>query len=79
MDVFTMVVALVAISTVAGLVTRWLKFAERTQAQQGPANEQLRQEVAALRERVATLEQIVTDPGFELKRQIAALETRRAA
>lgn len=82
MDVFTMVVAIVAISTVAGLVSRWLKVAERAQAQsrEGSANEQqLRQEVAALRERVATLEQIVTDPGFELKRQIAALETRRAA
>lgn len=79
MDVFTMVVAIVAISTVAGLVSRWLKVAERMQAQQGPAHAQLQQEVAALRERVATLEQIVTDPGFELKRQIAALETRKAA
>jgi len=56
-----------------------LNVAERMQSQQGPANDQLRQEVAALRERVATLEQIVTDPGFELKRQIQALETRRAA
>ncbi len=79
MDVFTMVVAIVAISTVAGLVSRWLKVAEKSRMQQGPANDQLRHEVAALRERVATLEQIVTDPGFELKRQIAALETRRAA
>lgn len=82
MDVFTMVVAIVAISTVAGLVSRWLKVAERMQShsQLGSANEQqLRQEIAALRERVVTLEQIVTDPGFELKRQIQALETRRAA
>ena len=82
MDVFTMVVAIVAISTVAGLVSRWLKVSERMQAhsREGSANEQqLRQEVAALRERVATLEQIVTDPAFELKRQISALETRRAA
>ena len=82
MDVFTMVVAIVAISTVAGLVSRWLKVSERMQSQSqlGSANEQqLRQEIAALRERVATLEQIVTDPGFGLKRQIQALETRRAA
>ncbi len=82
MDVFTMVVAIVAISTVAGLVSRWLKFSERRMAQAPLASageEQLQREVAALRERVATLEQIVTDPGFELKRQIAALETRRAA
>ena len=82
MDVFTMVVAIVAISTVAGLVSRWLKVAERMQSQSqvGSANEQqLRQEIAGLCERVATLEQIVTDPGFELKRQIQALETRRAA
>ncbi|MBK8066163.1 MAG: hypothetical protein IPK27_00605 [Rhodanobacteraceae bacterium] len=62
----------------AGLVSRWLKFNERRQAQP-PADDLLRREVASLRERVATLEQIVTDPAFELKRQFAALETRKAA
>lgn len=78
MGVFEMVVAIVLISTVAGLVSRWLKFAERRQSQP-PANDLLRREVASLRERVATLEQIVTDPAFELKRQFVALETRKAA
>lgn len=78
MGVFEMVVAIVLISTVAGLVSRWLKFNERRLAQP-PADDSLRREVASLRERVATLEQIVTDPAFELKRQIAALETRKAA
>lgn len=78
MGVFEMVVAIVAISTAAGLVSRWLKLQERRPTTT-PAQADLQREVAALRERVATLEQIVTDPAFELKRQIAALETRKAA
>lgn len=76
MGVFEMVVAIVLITTVGRLVSRRLN--ERRQAQR-PADDLLRREVASLRERVATLEQIVTDPAFELKRQIAALETRKAA
>lgn len=82
MSVFEMVVAIVLISTVAGLVSRWLKLQERQRAQAAvsdSASEALRAEVASLRERVATLERIVTDPAHELKRQIEALEMRRAA
>lgn len=82
MDVFTMVVALVAIGTVGKLIGRWLNGGGQSLAarQQGAATEQaLRQEIAALRDRVATLERIVTDPAYDLKRQIQALETRRAA
>ncbi len=78
MGVFEMVVAIVAISTAAGLVSRWLKLQER-RPPAAPVQADLQREVAALRERVATLEQIVTDPAFELKRQFAALETRKAA
>ena len=77
MDVFTMVVALVAISTVGGLVSRWLKVTQGSNKAQG--DEALRQEIASLRERVATLERIATDPATDLKRQIQALEMRRAA
>lgn len=78
MGVFEMVVTIVAISTAAGLVSRWLKLQER-RPPTAPAQADLQREVAALRERVATLEQIVTDPAFELKRQFVALETRKAA
>lgn len=78
MDVFTMVVVLVAISTVGGLVNRGLKLRERELAQ-GQGNGALQREIESLRERVATLERIATDPATELKRQIQALETRRAA
>lgn len=82
MGVFEMVVAIVLISTVAGLVSRWLKLKERQQAQRASSDsgsEALRAELAHLRERVSTLERIVTDPAHDLKRQIDALDTRRAA
>ncbi|MGE4072403.1 MAG: hypothetical protein AB7E72_14630 [Lysobacterales bacterium] len=79
MDVFTMVVALVGIGAIAKIANR--RHKRETEARQRYAGEDmaLRQEVAALRERVVTLEQIVTDPAYDLKRQIQALETRRAA
>jgi|CXWL01.1.fsa_nt_gi polyhydroxyalkanoate synthesis regulator phasin len=77
MDVFTMVVALVFISTVAGMVKRWLKLTEERSGQRmngiaSGADAQAR-EIDALRERVATLEAIVTDPKFDLRRKIEAL------
>jgi hypothetical protein len=79
MDVFTMVVALVGIGTIAKIANR--KHRRETESQLRSTGEDLvlRQEIAALRERVVTLEQIVTDPAQDLKRQIQALETRRAA
>ena len=82
MDVFTMVVAIVAMTTVGSIVGRWLKVRqlELTQGQNNLASDgSVQRELAALRERVATLERIATDPAVDLKRQIQALETRRAA
>ena len=79
MDVFTMVVALVGIGAVAKIANRRHKRETDAHHRDAGADAALRQEVAALRERVATLEQIVTEPAYDLKRQIQALETRRAA
>lgn len=77
MDVFTMVVALVFITTVGGMVNRWLKQNEQRSGQRlsgitTSADAQQR-EIEALRARVATLEAIVTDPKFELRRKIESL------
>lgn len=81
MDVFTMVVALVAIGTVAKIADRRMKHraaaVERSTSTAEDAS--LQREIAALRERVATLEKIVTEPAYDLRRQIQDLETRRAA
>ncbi len=79
MDVFTMVVAIVLITTLGTAVNRWLKLSERRQGELGAiasshAASQA-SEIAALRQRVATLEAIVTDPSFDLRRKIEALRT----
>lgn len=85
MDPFSMVVAIVLISVGGRTLSNWIKLRQQQLAmrQQGSiagADSQQR-ELAALRERVATLERIVTDPGYDLKRQIQALDSdhRRAA
>ncbi|PEQ14380.1 hypothetical protein B2G71_01925 [Novosphingobium sp. PC22D] len=41
-------------------------------------NAQLRAEVSAMRERLETVERIVTDRGFNVAREIEALRTERA-
>ncbi len=82
MDVFTMVVAIVALTTVGSIVGRWLKVRqlELSQGQNHAVGDSaVQRELQSLRERVATLERIATDPATDLKRQIQALETRRAA
>lgn len=79
MDVFTMVVALVGIGAIAKMAKSRNKRLDSIDKRSVFEDEALRREVTALRERVATLEQIVTDPAHDLKRQIQALETRRAA
>ncbi len=77
MDVFTMVVAIVFISTLGGMANRWFKLNERRQGQRldGFANgaDAQQREIEELRARVATLEAIVTEPKFELRRKIDAL------
>jgi len=78
MDVFTMVVAIVLISTLGAALKRWLKLSEQRAGLRlnGMADysDAQQREIDSLRERVATLEAIVTDPSFELRRKIEALK-----
>lgn len=83
MDPFSMVVTIVLISVAGKLIGNYLKLRQQelaARAAQGIGSDAQR-ELAALRERVATLERIVTDPGYDLKRQFQDLEReqRRAA
>ncbi|MBX3706620.1 MAG: hypothetical protein KF911_08275 [Pseudomonadales bacterium] len=72
MDVFTMVVAIVAMSVSAGIVNNYLKTLR--QAQRGGVSDEVRAELDALRERVRVLEEIVTDDRFHLNAEIGRLE-----
>jgi hypothetical protein len=72
MDVFSMVVVIVAISVGAGVANNYLKT-KRLQLQ-GGMNDSVRAELDALRERVRVLEEIVTDPGYHLKAEFDRLE-----
>lgn len=77
MDVFTMVTAIVVVSVVGNTLSTWFKTRQRNDDRQGEQERQaLQREIAELRQRVATLESIVTEPAFDLRRQIDNLEPR---
>lgn len=79
MGVFEMVAIIVVVSTMAGMASRWFKYLERVQAARS-ADGDMRREVELLRERVATLERIVTEPTYDLHKRFEDLrEPRRAA
>ncbi|MEQ8861555.1 MAG: hypothetical protein RIC56_23165 [Pseudomonadales bacterium] len=71
MDVFTMVVIIVAISCLAGVLNNFLKT-KRATLRQGPGDEAMA-EIEALKERVAVLEEIVTDDRYRLDRELNRL------
>ncbi|MEY3041273.1 MAG: hypothetical protein RLZZ174_355 [Pseudomonadota bacterium] len=71
MDVFTMVFLIVAITMVAGTIKQWLQSRSSS-----PADEGLREELEALKGRVAQLEAIVTDPRHRLAAELDALGER---
>lgn len=73
-DIAAMVVAIVAISCAAGVINNYLKT-RRAAYRQGPG-EDLVAELEALRERVAVLEEIVTDERYHLQRELDRLERR---
>lgn len=85
MDPFSMVVVIVLISVGGRIASNWIKLRQQEltlrQSSSGASGDAAQREIAALRERVATLERIVTDPAYDLKRQIQALDSehRRAA
>lgn len=72
MDVFTMVVAIVAISCATSVLTAFLKT-RRAALQRAPgANADA--EIDALKKRVAVLEEIVTDNRYHLDRELSRLD-----
>lgn len=72
MNVYTMIVVIVAISTFAGVFNNYLKT--RRHEARNASSPDLEAELETLRQRVAALEEIVTDEGYRLHREIDRLE-----
>ena len=70
--VFLMVVLIVLISCAAGVAQKYIKL--RQQELQTKTDDGLREELQEVKERVAVLEEIVTDRKFNLSEEIADLE-----
>ena len=77
MEVFTMVVLIVAISCAAGVLNNYLKN-QRIEREKGPGNGVVEQ-LEELRQRVAVLEEIVTDERYQLRKEFDQLERRPSA
>jgi len=73
-DIAAMVVAIVAISCAAGVINNYLKT-KRVAARSGPGDD-ARAEIEALKQRVAVLEEIVTDDRYRLNKELDQLERR---
>lgn len=71
MDVFSMVVAIVAISCLAGMVNNYLKT--RRQSYKVAPGEEITAELESLKQRVAVLEEIVTDDRYRLNKEFNRL------
>jgi hypothetical protein len=71
MDVFEMVVVIVAISVTAGLLRTWIK---RPNAGAGGMTADEHARLARLEERVKALESVVGDASYELKQKFKDLE-----
>ena len=72
MDVFTMVVLIVFIACTTSLAGQYIK--RRKRKLDGELEDQLRGEIDRMNERIAVLEQIVTDKKYRLSDEIAGLE-----
>jgi type II secretory pathway component PulJ len=70
MGVFEFVIIIVFLSVVGSMYSSWLKHKSR-ERRQSPADDA---RLAQLEERVRVLERIVTDSGYELRRQFRDLE-----
>lgn len=71
-DVFIMVIAIVAISVGAGVYRDYLKT-QRQIGKNADADVDLRADLAKLQDRVAVLEEIVTDGKYQLNRELESL------
>lgn len=72
MEVFTMVVLIVLISCGAGVLNNYLK--NRRLALTRLPDQDLAAELETLRQRIAVLEEIVTEPGYHLNQELKQLE-----
>ena len=72
MDVFTIVVIIVAIGTSAGIVDRYLKNQAKGEAR---LSDDVSAELVELKKRVAVLEEIVTDSKFQLDRELRSMQS----
>ncbi|GGF51937.1 hypothetical protein [Alteromonas lipolytica] len=78
MSFWTAIVVIVAISALASMITSISKHKSK-HAGASDNTEALEKEIAQLKERIATLEKIVTDPGYDLKKQFKDLENDKVA
>ncbi|MDH3646966.1 MAG: hypothetical protein OER80_09350 [Gammaproteobacteria bacterium] len=76
MDLFEMVVAIVAISCFAGVVNNWLKTRKKVDRSELDRQMGTRlDELHKLEKRMQVLERIVTDRQYDLKRELHELES----
>ena len=72
MDLWTMIVLVVAIGCGAGVDESYFKT-QRAKKSQQPADEATNKDLAELRQRVEVLEKIVTDRKYQLQRELDQL------
>ena len=72
MDVFTMVVVIVVVACATSVISDYLKT-RRAEWKSAPRAE-LEEEIQSLKQRVAVLEEIVTDEKYRLTRELDRLE-----
>jgi len=72
LGVFEMVVIIVVASLLANIIREWIKNNQKPEIDLSPMEARLDQ-VEALEERVRILEAIVTDKGYDLKKEIDQL------
>jgi len=72
MDVFTMVVVIVAVSCFAGVLTKYLESRKEEKSEE--VSEGVLEEMDQLRQRIEVLEKIVTDESYQLNRDLNDLE-----
>ena len=69
MNAFHMVVWIVAIVSIAGVLDKYLK-AKAAKRKAVDINEETKQQIEVLEERIRVLERIVTEKRFDLRKQI---------
>jgi hypothetical protein len=75
MHVFEMVAIIVVVSLIVGLIKHWLDVRARDAEQRsGRVHDEHQKQIGELKERIRTLETIVTDGNYELRRRFQELE-----